>query len=98
MSLHFHYKHQILLQIITLFFSNNKNQFFSIDIKQVVLIGKIKLIQIKITIIGNYLFTISLEGYLLLLEKNTGNIIRVTDVFNNFKKKKKYKPTGLLLV
>ena len=35
----------------------------------------------------------------MVLEKNTGNIIRVTDVFNNFKKKKRnsIKPTGFIV-
>ena len=47
----------------------------------------------------NYLFSISLEGYLVIIEKNTGNIIRVTDVFKNFKPKKrnKIKPTGFIV-
>jgi hypothetical protein len=34
-----------------------------------------------------------------VIEKNSGNIIRVTDVFNNFKKKKrdKIKPVGFII-
>ena len=48
---------------------------------------------------GNYLFTVSLEGFLIVIEKNTGNIIKVTDVFRNFKKKKrnKKKPIGFIM-
>ena len=45
------------------------------------------------------LFTVSLEGYLFLIDKNNGNIIKTTDVFENFKKKKRdlIKPTGFIL-
>jgi hypothetical protein len=50
------------------------------------------------TLVGNYIFTVSLEGYLIVIEKNSGNIIRVTDIFKNFKKKKKkIKPTGFVV-
>ena len=28
-----------------------------------------------------------IEGYLIIIEKNSGNIIKVTDVFSNFKKR-----------
>ena len=45
------------------------------------------------------LFTVSIEGYLIILEKETGNIIRVTDVFKNFKNKNrnKIKPSGFIV-
>ena len=49
--------------------------------------------------IGNILFTVSLEGFLFLIDKKNGNIIRVTDVFDNFKPKnrKLIKPSGFIL-
>ncbi|MDC0150959.1 PQQ-like beta-propeller repeat protein [Candidatus Pelagibacter sp.] len=84
----------------TLFFSNNKNQFFSVDINSGSFNWENKInTHIRSTIIGNYLVSISLEGYLIILEKNTGNIMRVTDVFQNFKLKKrnKIKPTGFVV-
>ena len=36
---------------------------------------------------------------MIILEKNTGNIIRVTDIFKNFKVKKRpnIKPTGFIV-
>ena len=39
------------------------------------------------------------EGYLIIIEKDSGNIIRITDVFKNFKekKRKKIKPTGFIV-
>ena len=38
-----------------------------------------------------FLFTVSLEGYLIVIDKKSGNIIRVTDVFKNYAKRKKIK-------
>ena len=83
-----------------LFFSNNKNQFFSIDIKS----GNFQWVNkvnsnIRPTLIGNFLITVSLEGYLIVIDKITGNIIKATDVFNNFNPKKRDKifPTGFVV-
>ena len=71
----------------TLFFSNNKNQFFSIDINTGSFNWENKVnSNLRPSLVGNYLFTVSLEGFLIVIEKNTGNIIKVTDVFRNFKK------------
>ena len=84
----------------TLFFSNNKNQFFSIDLETGSFNWENKVnSSLRPNIIGNYIFSASLEGYLVVIEKNSGNIIRVTDIFNNFKKKKrdKIKPVGFVV-
>jgi outer membrane protein assembly factor BamB len=84
----------------TLFFSNNKNQFFSIDLDTGSFNWENKVnSSVRPNIIGNYIFSASLEGYLVVIEKNSGNIIRVTDIFNNFKKKKrdKIKPVGFVV-
>jgi len=84
----------------TLFFSNNKNQFFSVDIKTGSFNWKNKInSNLKTTLIDDYLFSVSIEGYLIITEKNSGNIIRVTDVFQNFKikKRKNIKPTGFVV-
>ena len=72
----------------SLYFSNNKNQFFSIDLNT----GSTNWVQkinsnLRPTLIDNYLFTISLEGFLIIIEKNTGNIIRISDVFKTINKK-----------
>ena len=90
----------IITDTKNLFFSNNKNQFFSIDIATGSFNWENKInSNIRPTVVDNYLFTVSIEGFLMVLEKNTGNIIRVTDVFNNFKKKKRnsIKPTGFIV-
>jgi len=84
----------------SLYFSNNQNQFFSIDIDSGNFNWETKInSNLRPIIIGNILFTISLEGYLFLIDKNKGSIIRVTDIFNNFKLKKRnlIKPTGFIL-
>jgi len=91
---------EIITDKNTLFFSNNKNQFFSIDIKTGSFNWENKInSNLKSTLIDGYLFSVSLEGYLIITEKNSGNIIRVTDVFKNFKSKKrnKIKPTGFIV-
>ncbi len=83
-----------------LFFSNNKNQFFSIDIKS----GNFNWentvnSNLRPTLIENFLISVSLEGYLIVIDKITGNIIKVTDVFENFnpKKRKEIFPTGFIV-
>ncbi len=84
----------------SLFFSNNKNQFFSIDLGSGSFNWENKAnSNLKPTLVGDYLFTVSIEGYLMVIEKNTGNIIRVTDIFKNFKQKKRkeIKPTGFIV-
>ena len=51
------------------------------------------------TLIDNLIFSVSQEGFLFVIEKNSGNIIRVTDIFNQFKIKKrpKIKPVGFIV-
>ena len=83
-----------------IFFSNNKNQFFSIDTGTGSFNWENKVnSNLRPTLVGNYVITVSLEGFLIIIEKNTGNILRVTDVFNIFKSKKrlKIKPTGFIV-
>ena len=84
----------------TLFFSNNKNQLFSVDLKTGSFNWENKInSNLRSTLIGNYLLSVSIEGYLIITEKRTGNIIRVTDIFKNFKMKDrlKIKPTGFIV-
>ena len=84
----------------SLYFSNNKNQFYSIDLSTGSLNWKTKVnSNLKPTIIENIIFTVSIEGYLILIDRKNGNIIRITDVFDNFKTKKRnlIKPTGFIV-
>ena len=83
-----------------LYFSNNKNQFYSIDLSTGSLNWKTKVnSNLRPTIIENIIFTVSIEGYLILIDRKNGNIIRITDVFDNFKTKKRnlIKPTGFIV-
>ena len=84
----------------TIYFSNNKNQFFSLDIQTGTLNWKQKInSNLRSTIIDDYIFTVSLDGYLIIIDKNLGNIIRITDAFKNFKIKERNKiqPTGFII-
>ncbi|MBD1174578.1 PQQ-like beta-propeller repeat protein [Pelagibacterales bacterium SAG-MED01] len=84
----------------SLFFSNNKNQFFSVDINTGSFNWENKInSDLRSTIIDDIIISISLEGYLIITDKRSGNIIRVTDIFQNFKIKKrsKIKPTGFIV-
>ena len=84
----------------SIIFSNNKNEFHSIDVKTGT-INWINEINSDITpiITENLIFTVSNEGYLIVIEKNKGNIIRVTDLFKYYKLKerKKIKPVGFVI-
>ena len=84
----------------SLYFSNNKNQFFSLDLQT----GAIKWKQeinsnLRASIIDGYLFIVTMEGYLVIIDKNLGNIIRITDIFNKIKMKQRSKiqPTGFIV-
>ena len=83
-----------------LYFSNNKNQFFSINIRTGNFNWENKVnSNLRSTLIDNYLLSVSIEGYLIVIDKITGNIIKVTDVFDNFnpKKRSQIKPTGFIV-
>ena len=81
----------------SVFFSNNKNEFYSIDLKTGTT-NWINEVSSDVTPIvsGNLIFTISEEGYLYVIEKNKGNIIRITNLFKKYKikKRKNVNPIG----
>ena len=84
----------------SIYFSNNKNQFYSVDLKSGTMnwMSEINSILTPI-IIGNFIFTVSENGYLFTIQKNEGNIIRINDIYKNFnlKKRKRIKPTGFTI-
>ena len=84
----------------SIFFSNNKSEFYSVDVKT----GStnwINEINSNLTPIinSNFIFTVSNEGYLYVIEKNKGNIIRITDLYKDYKLKKRrdIKPIGFVI-
>ena len=84
----------------SIFFSTNKDEFYSIDVKTGT-INWINKVSSNITpiVIGNLIFTVSNEGYLFVVEKNKGNIVRITDLFKNYKikKRKNIKAIGFVI-
>ena len=91
---------KILLNNDQLFFSNNQNSFFSLDKKSGFINWKNNVnSETKPIIVENVIFTISTEGLFFVIDKSSGNILRITNIFNQFKKKKrkKIKPTGFIL-
>ena len=80
-------------------FSNNKNEFFSINKKNGTINWKLNVNSSLTSIIHDkIIFTISDSGYLILINENTGRIIRATDIFDIFKDKKRkfIKPIGFI--
>lgn len=88
---------QLVLDEDNLFMSNNQSKFFSID-RNTGFINWTQNInsETKPVIAGNFIFSISSDGYLFIIEKNTGNIIRITNIFegNEFKKIKNFSTIG----
>ena len=84
----------------SIFLSNNNNDFFSLDVKTGILNWKHKINStLTPTLVDNLIFTITMEGFLVVIDSQQGNIIRITDIFRQFKKKKrsKIKPVGFIL-
>ena len=83
----------------SIYFSNNKNEIFSIDAKRGIVNWKQTVnSSLRPTIIKNLLFSVSEEGYVFIIDDQTGNIIRITNALKNIEnKKKKITPTGFLI-
>jgi len=91
---------QLVLDEKTIFFSNNKNEFYSIDTTTGLINWKNQINSILTpTVIGKFIITVSENGYLYIIEKKTGNILRINDLYKNFKIKKRndIKPTGFFI-
>ena len=81
---------KLILDKNSIFFSNNKNEFYSVNVKTGVINWSNKInSNINSVISGNLIFTVSNDGYLFVTEKNTGNIIRVTYLYEEYEKKRK---------
>ena len=84
----------------SIFFSNNKNEFYSIDVKT----GTTKWVNnvnsiLTPVIVDDLIFTVSYDGFLHVMDKNSGNIIRITDIYKDYKlkKRKNIKPVGFAI-
>ena len=83
----------------TIYFSNNKNEFFSIDSRSGIINWKQTINSSLIpTVVEDLVLTVSNEGFLFVIEKNTGNILRITNTLSDIKNKKnQIKPVGFIL-
>ena len=85
---------------VSIFVSNNNNQFLSIDLFSGAINWKQDFSsELRPAIIGDYLVTISDDGLLVAMNKDSGQIIRITDLFKNIKEKRKknFQPIGFLV-
>ena len=83
-----------------IFVSNNNNQFFSIDLLSGAVNWKQEFSsELRPAIIGDYLVTISDNGLLVTMNKESGQIIRINDLFKNIKEKRKknFQPIGFVV-
>ena len=83
----------------SIYFSNNKNEFFSIDVKSGIIKWKQTVNSIlRSTVIENLIFSISEEGFLFVIEDQTGNILRINNTLANIKNKNnEVKPIGFVV-
>ena len=91
---------ELVINESTIFFSNNKNEFYSIDTATGLINWKTEISSVlKPVVIGKLVITISEKGYLYLVDKKYGNIIRINDLFKDYKdkKRKQIKPTGFFI-
>ena len=82
------------------YMSNNKNEFYALDLKTGIIKWKQKVnSEIRPVIISDYIVTVSNEGLMVVLDKNSGNIIRINNILREIKEKKRsnYYPTGFII-
>ena len=71
-------------------FSNNNNEFYSINIQTGFNNWKQKInSELRPIVVNNLIFTVTIEGYLVVIDSKSGNIIRITDLFESFNKDSK---------
>lgn len=83
-----------------LIFSNNRNEFYSVSLLNGVLNWKQNInSSVRPIKIDDFIFTFSNEGYLFVIDKKSGSIIKIIDVFKGFKMKKRNKivPVGFVI-
>ena len=84
----------------SILFSNNKSEFYSIDITTGLINWKNEInSDLRPVVIGKFVITVSNKGYLYVLNKKKGNIIRINDLHRNYqiKKRKDISTTGFFV-
>ena len=74
----------------SILFSNNQNEFYSIDIATGLINWKSDInSNLRPIVIGKFVITISNKGYLYIIDKKKGNIIRINNLHQNYNAKKR---------
>ena len=90
----------IIVENNNIYFSNNKNEFFSLNERTGTIRWKQKLnSNLRPTHVDGLVFTVTLEGYLAIIDSRNGNLVRMTNIFDKIKnhKKKNIKPVGFII-
>ena len=91
---------KLVINDSSILFSNNKNEFYSIDTKTGLINWKNEInSDLRPIIIGKFIISLSNKGYLYIIDKKSGNILRINDLYKNYKikKRKNIYPTGFLI-
>ena len=91
---------KLIINDDVILFSNNKNEFYSIDKKLGLINWKNNVDSIlRPTVIGKFIITISSNGYFYLLDKKSGNLLRINDLYKNYSQKERSNilPTGFII-
>ena len=84
----------------SILFSNNKSEFYSIDTATGLINWKNEInSNLRPIVISKFIITISDKGYLYIIDKKTGNILRINNLHKNYdiKKKKNISATGFFI-
>ncbi len=84
----------------SILFSNNKNEFYSIDAKTGLINWKQEINSIlRPIVINKFIITVSEKGYLYLINRKSGEIFRINDLYKDYdyKKRNKISPTGFIV-
>ena len=90
----------LVLDKESVYFSNNENNFYSIDINNGLINWKQDInSNLRPTIVEGLVFTITLEGYLVVIDSRNGNIFRITNILDQIKysKRKDIIPVGFIV-
>ena len=91
---------ELVISQKSIYFSNNNNEFYSINKNNGILNWKQKInSSVKPVIIGNAIISVTKNGFLNILDKVSGNLVRSTDIFDLFKEKKRSQidPVGFIV-
>lgn len=88
----------IVLDDKTLLISNNNKELFALELGTGSILWKQNISSIsRSSIIDKMIFTINDNGYLIVIDKENGNILRSTNIKINQKKYRNSKPTGFVI-